>query len=67
MLHDAVCDSVSELDVLLGKVKSCLAFFSRDTCRDDDAVCVLNITVVACVNVHIADERKSVADIKSLT
>ena len=67
MLHDAVCDGVSELDVLLCKVKSCLAFFSGDACCDDDAVCILNITVVAGVNVHIADERKSVADIKSFT
>ena len=67
VLHDAVCDDVSELDVLLSKVKSCLAFFSGDTCCDDDAVCILNITVVAGVNIHIANERKSVADIESFT
>ena len=67
VLHDAVCDNVSELDVLLSKVKSCLAFFSRDSCSDDDAVCILNVAVVTCVNIHIADERKSVADIKSFT
>ena len=58
---------MSELNVLLSKIDSCLAGLSRNTCCDDDNVSILNLIVVTAVDVHLTEERKTVADIKCFT
>ena len=67
MLHDGFGDLLGKTYILLCKIETCLARLSRDTCCDDDQVAILNIGIVTCVNVHLTEERKAVADIKSFT